>query len=215
MAVNRIKSKLVNDEQLIDVLQIKNIKCSSITLQELFNLLPKYFRENGLTELLIDRLPTGIVIDDRALKHLLRLTNNLKKLSFRHLEAINKESLQNVILKIANILLAEPPNLTELDFCRLGGSDEEGLEILEAIYETDLKIKRFNISENPTWAQSPDYAGKLSIFFSKQEELEAINLSYNQEQASQVKPVIESLRSSPSTSTSLKSVALEGVKWST
>ena len=53
----------------------------------------------------------------------------------------------------------------------------------------------------------------LSIFFSRQNELEAVNLSNNQKQVTHVSPVFEALRDSPSFE-KIKSVELSGVEWS-
>ena len=53
----------------------------------------------------------------------------------------------------------------------------------------------------------------LSIFFSRQSELEDVNLSYNQTQVIDVSPIIQTLRDSPSFN-KIKSVELCGVEWS-
>ena len=77
------------------------------------------------------------------------------------MEKINNESIQNLAVLIFNIIRAEPPKLTEFDFCRLGGSAEQGQEILEALYDTRLQIKLLDISENPSWAEFEDYSNML------------------------------------------------------
>ena len=131
---------------------------------------------------------------------------------FRHLEGINKDSLANVIDIIIDLIKKEPPELTDLDLCGLGGSLEQCQELLRAIYDSRMQIRRLDISENPTWAQFEEYSTLLSEFFSDQQELEDLNLSHNQKQVSKVWPIIESLRESPSFS-KLKSVHLDGVAW--
>ena len=99
---------------------------------------------------------------------------------FRHLEGINKDSLANVIDIIIDLIKKEPPELTDLDLCGLGGSLEQCQELLNAIYDSHMPIRRLDISENPSWAQFEDYSTLLSEFFSQQEELEDLNLSHNQ-----------------------------------
>ena len=54
----------------------------------------------------------------------------------------------------------------------------------------------------------------LSIFFSRQVSLEAVNLSHNQRLVMHVSPIIQSLRASPSFSQVIKEVELCGVEWS-
>ena len=51
-----------------------------------------------------------------------------------------------------------------------------------------------NIGENPAWAQLEGYTEKLQEFFSKQSELESINLSHNQTKVNKVWPIIEALK---------------------
>lgn len=72
--------------------------------------------------------------------------------------------------------------MTELEFGGLGGTTEQGEGVLDAIYETPAKIKKLDISENPTWAQGDSYAPILREFLSGQEDLESINVSYNYNQ---------------------------------
>ena len=107
-------------------------------------------------------------------------------MSIRHTEGINEDSLGQLISFLSGLLRGnETPRLTELDFGGLGGTTEQGEDVLDAIYETPARIKKLDISENPTWAQGDSYTPILREFLSGQAELESINVSYNynQEQA--------------------------------
>ena len=92
------------------------------------------------------------------MRYLLEETQELRKLGIRNMKEINAESLEELISMISDLIQSQPPNLTELDFCGIGGSHRQGNQILGAIYRTEIQIKKLDISDNPKWAQNGSYS---------------------------------------------------------
>ena len=74
----------------------------------------------------MDELKKDIVIDVSALRDILQKTNELRKLSIKNANEMHPESLEELINMIIDLILSSPPRLTELDFCGVGGSSEQG-----------------------------------------------------------------------------------------
>lgn len=115
-----------------------------------------------------------------AFSHILENTFYLSKLSIKHTEGIEKDSLDQLISFLCGLLRGnEAPELTELEFGGLGGTTAQGEDVLDAIYETAARFKKLDISDNPTWALGDRYAPLLREFLLEQANLESINVSYN------------------------------------
>ena len=71
-----------------------------------------------------------------------------------------------MIAIICDLIKSEPPRLTDLDFGGIGGSAEEGDQLLEALCDAGMQIKNLDISRNPAWAQSESYLQMLCEFLS-------------------------------------------------
>ena len=78
---------------------------------------------------------------------------------------------------LSDLINSKPPRLTDLDFCGIGGSAEESDQLLGALYDSELQVKKIDISENREWTQSENYSPMLCGVLSCQENLETINIS--------------------------------------
>ena len=101
-------------------------------------MLPQFIGDSGLSEFVLDGLKKDIVIDVGALRDILQETNELRKLSIRNANEIHPESLGELINMISDLIWSHPSKLTDLDFGGIGGSAEQGSQILEAINETGI-----------------------------------------------------------------------------
>ena len=81
---DRVASKVGKDEKIHTIL-LKDIRSSSGIIQEMFNFLPRYISNNGLSVLVLDNFPQGIVLDDSALKRMLNNLSELTKFSLRNM----------------------------------------------------------------------------------------------------------------------------------
>ena len=91
---------------------------------------------NGLSELVVDGVKAGMEIESGALRHILEQTNELTKLSIRNTESIDAESIDNLINIVSELIHSVPPRLRELDFVSIGGSAEQGEQILMALCDS-------------------------------------------------------------------------------
>ena len=90
-------------------------------------MLTRFISENGLYELVLDGLKKDIVIDFGAMRGILQETHELTKLSIRNVNELHLESLRELITMIGDLIQFQPPRLTELDFCGIGGSPAQGI----------------------------------------------------------------------------------------
>ena len=109
-------------------------------------------------------------------------------LSIRNTKVMNVKALDQLISFLCELLESFNPEstcheyntgLTELDLGGLGGSTEQGEDVLGAIFQTSKTIKRLDISENPAWAQGDRYQQIFRELTSTLVNLESINVSYN------------------------------------
>ena len=135
-----------------------NIECSTGVLQELMYLLPRFISDSGLAEFVLDGLSKDAVIDMGAMAHILEEPHELRKLGIRNINEINAESHGELITTIRDLIQSEPTKLEELDFCAIGGSTEQGGQVLDAIHDSEMQVKKLDISENPEWTQSESYS---------------------------------------------------------
>ena len=103
-------------------------------------MLPRFISDDGLSEFVLDGLKKDIVIDLDAMRRILEETQVLRKLSIRNANEIKSESHGELITMIADLIHFQPPRLTEIDFDGIGGSAEQGNQILEAIYGAEIQI---------------------------------------------------------------------------
>ena len=115
----------------------------------MFNFLPKVISSNGLSVLILDGLPQGIVLDVAALMRVLDNSDMLTRLNLRNLNLINSDSLDNLIDMTCAIIQRDPPKLVELDFGGFGATLEQGERLLETIYESRIQLKKLDLSDNP------------------------------------------------------------------
>ena len=98
-------------------------------------MLTQFISGSGLSEFVLDGLKDGenehgVVIDMGAIAHILDETNYLKKLGIKNSQKIDAKSFTALITMTSDIIKSEPPKLEELDFCGIGGSNEQGNRIL-------------------------------------------------------------------------------------
>ena len=117
-------------------------------------LLPRFIQVGGLSYFVLDGLKEGLVLDLSEMRQLFLDNGELKKLSVKRTDKIDAESLGQLITMICDLIRSQPPQLTELDFAGIGGSAEQGCQIMEALYDSELQIKHLNISYNPAWSTS-------------------------------------------------------------
>ena len=89
-----------------------------------------------------------------AMKHILEETDELTKLSIKNASKIDAKSFTELITLICDLIQSEPPKLEELDFGSFGGSADQGKQVLEAIYDSEIQVKKLDISTNPQWVES-------------------------------------------------------------
>ena len=142
-------------------------------------LLPRFIIRYGLTVFVLDGLESGTVVDRCALSHILEQTNELRTLSIRNTSEIEAESLSKMISMLGDLIKSVPPRLTDLDFSGIGGSAQDGDQLLKALYDSEMQIKKLDISGNPDWAQSESYFPMLCGVLSWQDNLESIDISQN------------------------------------
>ena len=140
-------------------------------------LIPRFLRNYGLTVFILDGIKAGIVIDAGAVRHILSQTNDLRQLSVRHTAKVESSSLGKLVAVLRDLISSKPPRLTDLDFCGVGGSAEECDQLLGALYDSELQVKKIDISENSEWTQSENYSQMLCGALACQENLETINIS--------------------------------------
>ena len=70
------------------------------------------------------------------LRHILEQTNELTKLSIRNTNRIDTESIGSLISIVSDLIHSRPPRLRKLNFDSIGGSAEQGEQILMALYDS-------------------------------------------------------------------------------
>ena len=103
-------------------------------------MLSQYIGDHGLTEFVMDGLKKGIHVDVGAMRDILEETGELRKLSLRNLKKIKAKSFGELTTMVRDLIQSQPPRLTELDFCGIGGSAEQSSNLLEAIYESGMQL---------------------------------------------------------------------------
>ena len=103
-------------------------------------MLSQYIGDHGLAEFVIDGLKRGIHVDVGAMRDILEETHELRKLSLRNANEIKSESLGDLITMIRDLIQSQPPRLAEIDFGGIGGSTEQGIKLLDAIYESGMQL---------------------------------------------------------------------------
>ena len=78
---------------------------------------------------------------------------------------------------VSDLIQSKPPRLTELDFGGIGGSGEQADQLLGALYDSEMQMEKFDISNNKDWTQSESYTPMLFGILSWQDNLVSINLS--------------------------------------
>ena len=126
------------------------------------HLIPQFISDNGLSEFVFDGLEKDIVIDFGAMRNILEKTHELRKLSIRNANEVNHESLRELIVMIGDLILFQTPKLTEIEFSGFGGSFEQGVKILEAIYQSQMQIEKLDISNNLKWTQIENFSDLLN-----------------------------------------------------
>ena len=111
-------------------------------------LLPRFTQEDGLSEFVLDGLKEGLVLDLGEMRHLFEDNSGLTKLSVKNTNKIDPESLGQLITMICDLIRSKPAQLTDLDFENIGGSAEQGCQIMEALLDSELQLRTFNISKN-------------------------------------------------------------------
>ena len=119
---------------------MQNIECTTGVLQELMYMLSRFISARGLFEFVLDGLMKDISIDVDAIRGILQENNELRKLSIRNANEIKSESHEELIIMIGDLIRSYPSKLTELDFGGLGGSVEQGIKLLEAVYEKGMQL---------------------------------------------------------------------------
>ena len=138
-----------------------NVDCSTEVLQELMHMLRRFISDHGLSEFVLYGLKKDVVIDLGAMRGILEETYELRRLSIKNMFKVHPESLGELITMIGDLIQFHPPRLTELDFGWIGGSAEQGSQILQAIYEAEIQIKRLHISDNTDWILNMYYSELL------------------------------------------------------
>ena len=90
-------AKKVSPDFTISEFTLKDLKCSSGTIQELLNFAAPYVNENGLTEFNLERLPKDIELESGAIRAILEKTGELKKLCLVDLSEIKQQSLIELV----------------------------------------------------------------------------------------------------------------------
>ena len=98
--------------------------------------LPKWIQTDGLEMFVLDGLSPQMIIDTTALGEILQKKQELKKLVFKSLGGIESDSLANLIDLVDCIIRARPLRLKEIDLGGIGGSKEQGQQLLQALSET-------------------------------------------------------------------------------
>ena len=103
-------------------------------------MLSQYIGDHGISEFVIDGLKEGMHVDVGAMRDILEETGKLRKLSLRNVSGIKSQSFGELTTMIGDLIQSHPPRLTDLDFGGIGGSAEQGINFLEAIYETGMQV---------------------------------------------------------------------------
>ena len=98
--------------------------------------LPKWIQTDGLEIFVLEGLSPEMIVDTTALGQILQKKQELKKLVFRSLDGIESDSLAKLIDLVENIIRAGPLRLKEIDLGGIGGSKEQGQQLLQALSET-------------------------------------------------------------------------------
>ena len=85
---------------------MKDIDCSTGVLQEFMHMLPRFIRQNGLSEFVLDGLKKDIVIDLNAMRRMLQDTHELRRLSIRNANEVQPESRGELITIIGDLILS-------------------------------------------------------------------------------------------------------------
>ena len=91
---------------------------------------------------------------------------------------------------ISDLINSEPQKLEELDFGGVGGSAEQGSQIMEAIYDSEMQVKKLDISANPQWTESESYTQILFGILSKQDNLSSISIGQNKMQMDEFRTML-------------------------
>ena len=97
---------------------------------------------------MLDGLKRGLVLDLSEMRHLFEDNSELTRLSVKNTNKIDPESLRQLITMVCDLIRSKPAKLTDLDFESIGGSAEQGCQIMEALLDSELQLRKFNISKN-------------------------------------------------------------------
>ena len=109
----------------------------------------------------MDGLKKNFVLDLNAMKHFFDDNSELTKLSVKNTSKIDPESLGHLITMISDLIRSNPPQMTDLDLESIGGSAEQGRQIMEALLDSELQLRSFNISKNQDWTKCESYTPML------------------------------------------------------
>ena len=93
-------------------------------------MLSRFISSEGLSEFVLDGLEDDVVVDLGAMRLILAALSELRKLSIRNTNQIDAKPLGELVTLISDLIKSEPPKLEELDFSGLGGSAEQGNQIM-------------------------------------------------------------------------------------
>ena len=114
LAAERIIKK-AGQNFLITTFVIKDLHCSSGTIQEFFNFAVPYISADGLTKFELSNLPEEIVLDVGAIKEiLLRSQSSLETISLTGMSRINEDSLKELLQLVINTLHSHHPSLQNI-----------------------------------------------------------------------------------------------------
>ena len=72
-------------------------------------LLPRFIQEDGLSELVLDGLKEGLVLDLSEMRPLFEDNSALTKLSIKNTSKIDPESLGRLITMVCDLIRSRPP----------------------------------------------------------------------------------------------------------
>ena len=139
-------------------------------------LLPQFIQYGGLSEFVLYGLRDGLVLDLGEMRHLFEDNSELRKLSIKNTSKIDPESLVLLITMICDLIRSRPPRLTDLDFESIGGSAEQGRQIMEALLDSELQVKNLKISKNRAWTKSESYSPLLCSLLYSNANLASLNI---------------------------------------
>ena len=161
MACARIAKKAGPDFK-INQFTLKDLKCSSGTIQELLNFIVPYISENGLTEFNVQGLPKDIELESGAIRQILQQTGKLKKLCLENFSEINQQSLIELVDIVESVIHICPDTLSDLTVSGMGEEASCGERILYALCDSGLNsLKSLDLSHNTSWRAINDFPEKI------------------------------------------------------